>query len=217
MEELIRINTNPAGDQVVSARELHAFIGSKSQFTDWINAQIDRAMLVEAFDWVAVTEKKVTAQGNTVEYIEYALSLSAAKEIAMLNGGEKGKQARLYFIACEKKAKELTKPLIGIDFLQQQLDLMRQQNVKLDLFEERLDKVEKLALAGNHSNSGFYSILGYATVVCRKIDLAEAANLGKRAKQLSDTMGFHVGRVPDPRFGKVNIYHEDVLKSVFGI
>ena len=35
--------------------------------------------------------------------IDYAISLSAAKEIAMLNGGEKGKQARTYFIECERK------------------------------------------------------------------------------------------------------------------
>jgi hypothetical protein len=153
--------------------------------------------------------------GNETQ--DFALTLDFAKRLAMMAKTEKGESVRLYFLACEKKAKELTKPLTGIDFLQQQLDLMRQQNVKLDLFEQKLDKVEKLALAGNHSNSGFYSILGYATVVCRKIDLAEAANPGKRAKQLSDTMGFHVGSVPDPRFGKVNIYHEEVLKSVFGI
>ena len=36
---------------------------------------------------------------------DYILTLSSAKEIAMLNGGEKGKQARLYFIKCEEELK----------------------------------------------------------------------------------------------------------------
>lgn len=36
---------------------------------------------------------------------EYALTLDAAKELSMVEGNEKGKQARKYFIACEKKLK----------------------------------------------------------------------------------------------------------------
>jgi phage anti-repressor protein len=36
MEELIRINTNPAGEQVVSARELYLALGyDKSNWTRW--------------------------------------------------------------------------------------------------------------------------------------------------------------------------------------
>ena len=35
--------------------------------------------------------------------IEYALSIDCAKEISMVEGNEKGKQARRYFIECEKQ------------------------------------------------------------------------------------------------------------------
>lgn len=102
MKELIKI-TKQGNKEVVSARELHEFLEVKTKFYDWFLSQKDRAMLEPNSDFIAITEKKVTAQGNETEYVNYALSLSSAKEIAMLNGGDKGKQARLYFIECEKQ------------------------------------------------------------------------------------------------------------------
>ena len=42
--------------------------------------------------------------------IEYALTVEAAKELSMVEGNEKGKQARKYFIACEEKLKEIASP-----------------------------------------------------------------------------------------------------------
>lgn len=41
---------------------------------------------------------------------EYALTIDSAKEISMMEGNEKGKQTRRYFIACEHKLKELSSP-----------------------------------------------------------------------------------------------------------
>ena len=38
--------------------------------------------------------------------LEYALTLDMAKELSMVERNEKGKQARKYFIECEKKLKE---------------------------------------------------------------------------------------------------------------
>ena len=64
--------------------------------------QSDRAMLIENEDFQRVTIFLDTLGGRQ-ESVDYAISLSAAKEIAMLNGGEKGKQARKYFIECERK------------------------------------------------------------------------------------------------------------------
>lgn len=43
---------------------------------------------------------------NGVPIIEYALTVDMAKELSMLSKAEKGKEARKYFIKCEKKLKE---------------------------------------------------------------------------------------------------------------
>ena len=53
-------------------------------------------------DYIAVTEKKVTAQGNVSTYFDYALTIDMAKEICMIQRSEIGKKFRQYFIKCEK-------------------------------------------------------------------------------------------------------------------
>jgi anti-repressor protein len=63
---------------------------------------------VENTDYVAVSQKRLTAQGNETEYTDHAIKLDMAKEIAMIQRSEKGKQARQYFIEVEKKFKQLS-------------------------------------------------------------------------------------------------------------
>lgn len=46
--------------------------------------------------------------------IEYAISLDMTKEISMVERNEKGKQARQYFIECEKKAKQLAQSVVVV-------------------------------------------------------------------------------------------------------
>ena len=61
---------------------------------------------MESIDFVSVTQKRVIGGTQT----DYFLSLSMAKEIAMVERNAKGKQARLYFIECEKIAKAKVLP-----------------------------------------------------------------------------------------------------------
>lgn len=98
MQELIKI-TEHNGSNVVSARELHNYLEVGANVNDWIKRQSERAMLEEGVDFISVPFLGTSGQKG----FDYALTLSSAKEIAMLNGGEKGKQARKYFIECEKK------------------------------------------------------------------------------------------------------------------
>jgi anti-repressor protein len=103
MNELIKI-TEENGNQVVSARELYRFLESKADFTDWCKRMFEYGF-EEDRDFTTILWKSTGGRPS----VDYALSLDTAKEIAMLQRTEKGKQARLYFIECEKKLKEAFK------------------------------------------------------------------------------------------------------------
>jgi len=102
MQELIKVTTNAQGERVVSARDLHEYLESKQQFSDWIKNRIEKYGLVESQDFVTFSE--IYEKGRP--RINYALTLDAAKELAMVEGNDKGKAARQYFIECERALKE---------------------------------------------------------------------------------------------------------------
>ena len=99
MNQLIEINTSEAGIKTVNARDLHAFIESKQQFADWIKARIDQYGFVEGADFTV--HKFMNGRATQTDY---HISIDMAKELSMVERNAKGKQARQYFIECEKVA-----------------------------------------------------------------------------------------------------------------
>lgn len=102
-DQLILIKNND-GRTVVNARDLHEFLESRKDFSSWIKDRIERYDLAENEDYVVFTEFGENSKRGRPKK-EYVLTLDAAKELSMVEGNEKGKQARKYFIACEKKLK----------------------------------------------------------------------------------------------------------------
>ena len=102
-EELIKITTNEEGKQLVSARELHEFLEIKTDFRKWFPRMCEYGF-EESIDYTPV---KFVHPMNLQECTDYAISIDMAKELSMIQRTEKGKQARLYFIECEKKLKEV--------------------------------------------------------------------------------------------------------------
>ena len=92
MQELIPLQLqtiNGNAIETVSARELHAFLGSKRQFTDWIKKRIGDYDFVENQDFVCVSQKNETqrADGQIGVSVsnEYFVSVGMAKELAFSN------------------------------------------------------------------------------------------------------------------------------------
>ena len=111
MKELVKINLNENKEQVVSGRELYEFLEVKTQYTKWFERKVEKYGFIENIDFLTISQKRLTVQGNETTYNEHILKLSMAKELAMLENNDKGKQARLYFIKCEeeyKKQKQVT-------------------------------------------------------------------------------------------------------------
>lgn len=102
--ELIPIESKN-GQQAVNARHLYQWLEVKKDFSDWIKVQFKRCDLVENVDYQSLPQKGEQTGRGGYNKIEYALSLNAAKEISMMSQTEKGKQARRYFIECERIAK----------------------------------------------------------------------------------------------------------------
>ena len=101
MNELLKINYE-ADRITLSARELHSFLGIGTQYTKWFDRMCEYGF-TENIDYQAISQKRLTAQGNETTYSDHEITLDMAKEIAMIQRNEKGRQARQYFIEVEKK------------------------------------------------------------------------------------------------------------------
>lgn len=101
MNELIKIEINENGEQLVSARELHKFLEVKTKFKDWFPRMCEYSF-IENKDYIAMAQKRATAQGNETTYMNYLMKISMAKELSMIQRNAKGKEAREYFIKCEE-------------------------------------------------------------------------------------------------------------------
>lgn len=101
MNELINVTLNENHEPVVSGRQLHETLGVKTRYNDWFNRMTEYGF-VENQDYIAITQKRVTAQGNATSQVDHVIKLDMAKEIAMIQRTDKGKEVRKYFIQVEK-------------------------------------------------------------------------------------------------------------------
>lgn len=91
--------------QTVNARDVHEFLEVKTLFKDWIQRYIKRYDFIEGVDYICCSNlsSKSGSGGHNIK--EYYVSLDMAKELSMVQNNPKGKEARQYFIQCEKIAK----------------------------------------------------------------------------------------------------------------
>ena len=104
MKELIKVTESEDGQKLISGRELYEFLESKRDFTTWVKDRIEKYGFVENEDF---TLHKFV-EGKTWKH-DYIFKIDTAKEISMVEGNEKGRQARKYFIECERQLKETNK------------------------------------------------------------------------------------------------------------
>ncbi|WP_074168048.1 antA/AntB antirepressor family protein [Candidatus Arsenophonus triatominarum] len=105
MSNLINIETkniNGALIQTVNARDLHAFLEIGKDFTTWIKDRIKQYGFAENIDFIVFTNSGENPFGGRPAK-EYHIALDMAKELSMVERNEKGKQARQYFIECERR------------------------------------------------------------------------------------------------------------------
>ena len=66
------------------------------------------------------------------------------------------------------------------------------------------------------NQSKHFSVVAWCNLQGRHIDVTNAAKNGKKLAEYSRKNGLDIGKVSDPRFGEVNIYHKAALAHVLG-
>ncbi len=102
---------NNQSTQLINARDLHAFLGVGKHFASWITDRIKYYGFVSSTDYIVVSQKREIGKGRGKT--EYHLTLDMGKELAMVERNEKGRQARRYFIDCEKRLQQGQVPPVG--------------------------------------------------------------------------------------------------------
>lgn len=116
----------------------------KSKFADWIKNRLNDCEATEKEDFEAFS-KNLENGGRTKEYI---IKLDTAKEMAMLERNEKGKQVRRYFIQIEKKYNDAK---LATQNLSPQLQLLinlelkqKEQDKKLEQLNGKMDAIKEV-------------------------------------------------------------------------
>ncbi|EEY9236255.1 antA/AntB antirepressor family protein [Escherichia coli] len=91
---------------LVNARDLHTFLDVGKRFASWIVERIAEYGFVENQDFMIISQvREKIGRGRPAK--DYHLTLDTAKELAMVERNEKGRQIRRYFIECEKKLRNI--------------------------------------------------------------------------------------------------------------
>ena len=160
--KLPTIQENQDLQQAVSARELHEFLDSGERFSRWFDRQLQYGF-VEGQDYLGCAFTHGLANK---EIQDYFISVDMAKEISMIQRSDKGKQARQYFIECERKSSQ---PVIALPDFTNPVEAAR---AFADQYEAKQIAQEQLLLAQP-------KVAHYDSVVDRK-GLLNATQVGQK-------------------------------------
>jgi phage anti-repressor protein len=228
MNELITISSNIIDGQTVNtanARELHAFLESRDDFSTWIKYQVKRARLSENRDYVSFQENSGKGRPST----DYFITIDAAKHIAMMSGTDKGFDVRDYFIECERRAKSsaltFKLPATYSEALRALADETERrehaERTKAEIGSRReatamatasaaVRKANKLGIQLDH-------LKDYATVKRMTMLYHGTPFDWRELKSASAIMNKLPVDVFDQNYGSVKAYHRDVWKAVYAL
>lgn len=101
MNELINVTLNDNQEPVVSGRQLHETLGVKTRYDNWFSRMTEYGF-TENQDYLVTSIFGHNSNGGRQNKVDHVIKLDMAKEIAMIQRTERGKQVRQYFIQVEK-------------------------------------------------------------------------------------------------------------------
>jgi len=91
--------------ETIYVRKLHEFLGVGRDYSNWIKARIKQYSFEENEDYIVCSPKRASKGSGGHNLLDHHITLDMAKELAMVERNEKGREARRYFIGCEKQLK----------------------------------------------------------------------------------------------------------------
>lgn len=166
MSELIPLANND-GAQAVMGRDLHTFLEVGKDYSTWFK-DMCRYGFTAGQDFSPISGKTSAAGGRPRS--DHIISLDMAKEISMIQRTNKGKQARQYFIECEKRARapkidgsEITR----LELIQIAMNA-ETERLALEAKNEKLEEFQRNIHAGNGITLTDFSKKYFGDVPARK-------------------------------------------------
>ncbi|BDL82258.1 TPA: antA/AntB antirepressor family protein [Campylobacter jejuni] len=147
MQTQIQIyNDKTIGAEINSAnaREIFYYLNSLQDYSNWIKNRINQYDFIENQDYII---ELVYTKGRPRK--EYYVTLDMAKELCMVENNEKGRQARRYFIECEKRLKNLEQEKMQKLAFRQSLGYKSQLKQQKEHYE---NKIKALKYDLDHKN-----------------------------------------------------------------
>lgn len=144
------------GRQAVGGRDLHAFLGLGRDYTTWFKSMTEYGF-VEGQDFTPVRVESLGGRPG----VDHALTLDMAKELAMIQRTDRGKEARQYFIEVEKQSRPTGTNLLALAVIeaQQMLEASARQVAELTPRAEAWDELA--------SATGDYEVADAAKMLAR--------------------------------------------------
>lgn len=101
MNELITVTLNDSHEPVISGRQLHEALGVRTRYDNWFSRMTEYGF-TENQDYLVTSIFGHNSNGGRQNKVDHIVKLDMAKEIAMIQRTDKGKQVRTYFIQIEK-------------------------------------------------------------------------------------------------------------------
>lgn len=170
MNELIPL-TEHDGVQAVMGRDLHAFLGLKDRYNDWFPRMVEYGFAAGQ----DFTELSVKPSGAGRPRQDHIISLDMAKEIAMIQRTEKGKQARQYFIEVEKRHRQAQPVMTGKELMAAALI---EADATIQELEQRNTELAPKAQSWDHlaAPGGDYAVAAAAKVLSRDPNIQVGRN-----------------------------------------
>jgi phage anti-repressor protein len=188
--EMLPVAEKSIGEELkktVNARKLHKWLGVGKDFSTWINDRIQKYGFEEGEDFIVIDSPNLgnqkTGRGGDRRTIEYHITTDMAKELAMVENNEKGREARRYFIGIEKAFRQkMERPSVD-DVLDAALRMREQMKLQSQIIAAVMPG--NLHLYGTESSDGkIYRGLRRGCVTKALHRLKDAAELNLQICQL---------------------------------